>query len=158
MGDYPKPKFILFDFLAIAAFLFIGLDALINLFSHYLPPISVFFSLLFGDYADFFSNLHFGLLILIFVGAVLSTWGLIIKQVITGWTASSLAKKVMPYPHLRLLFFSIFGGLCLFFYLEAISNLTWLWLIYAALSLFVALPFALILGLFSVTVYLRQNS
>ena len=162
MSETPKPKIILFDLAAIAAFLFVGLDALVHLFAHYLPPISIFFSILFGDYGDFFLQLHFWGLILIFFLMVLGTWGLIIKQVIKGWTASEFSQKVMPYGQLRRLFFCLFGGLSLFFYLEAISNLTLLvgslWIVFPALSLFAAIPFALILGLFSVSQFLSQKS
>lgn len=156
MNEYPKPKIIVFDGLAIAAFLLFGLDALVHLLERYVPTVAVFFSEVLGEYSYFLGALHFWTLIVVFVLTVLATWGLIVKQVFIGWAASTASEKVMPYGQLRLLFVLIFGGITLFFYLGAITN-PGLWLIYFALSLFVAIPVALILGLFSVMIYLRRN-
>ena len=158
LSDYPSRRTIFFDFLALVAFLFFGLDAIVFFTHTQLPILAVLTRLNLGyPITHTLLSIQFYSLLVILILTILLSWSLIIKQLFLGWQRTSLVEKVMPYRQLRLLFLSIFIGLILFFYLNAITPFMFLWVVYLTLSLFLAIPFALILGLFSVTIFLNQR-
>ncbi|EAZ88189.1 hypothetical protein, partial [Crocosphaera chwakensis] len=144
LSNYPSRRTIFFDFLALVAFLFFGLDAIIFLTHAQLPILAIIARFSLGyPLTHTLLSIQFYLLLVILIFTILISWSLIVKQLVLGWQGTSLVKKVMPYGQLRLLFLSIFIGLIIFFYLNAVTPFMFLWVVYLTLSLFLAIPFAL---------------